>query len=447
MGFWQNKKLPGLFKRRGFVYSVAFLVLVTVILGYTLIIFRQNSIATNRFNQQISGIARTSTVYLASNYELYGSPSTIKFQNIVKDFLAENIEVKSFCIFDTTGKIVFDSSSSLTGQIDADWLNKSREDTITPVKNGNHIQVLISPYFEEWGSHQYSVLFYPSYSEVNKENWQFSIELGLITFLSVLVIAGIALITTLNERFKLHQEEKSKLEKIDKQRQEFIILVAHNLRTPVTIIQGYLSMLSEMQISDEQKNMLTPVTETVRKLHLLIEQMLTITEILGQEKAIIEKQDLLVGEMVTRITNNNQDKIGEKGLSVAYDFEPDNITVFANKRFMQMTLEYIIENAIKFNHNKGSVTVNAYADNANTVIKISDSGIGIPKEEQANIFVKFHKSDPHKSMLDFNYAGVGLGLYTSKVLVEAMGGKIWFESVEDEGTTFYISLPNNTVKP
>jgi signal transduction histidine kinase len=441
MGIWQNKKLPVFFKRRGFVYSVAFLVLVVVLLGYTLIIFRQNSTTVNRFNQQITGIAKTSTAYLASNYELYGSPITIKFQNIVKDFLYENIEVKSFSIFDTTGKVIYDSSSSLIGQVETGWLDESRKDTITAVKKDGRIQVLISPYFEEWGSHQYSVLFYPSYSEVDKENWQFSIELGLITILSVAIIAAIALLLTFLERNKLHREEKQKLENIDKLRREFLLLVAHHLRTPITIIQGYISLLQELDISAEQKAMIEPVTETVHHFYLLIEQILTITDLLDQDSVSISKQDVTLASVIGEIINDNQTKITEMGLVVTQAFKPENAVTFSNERYLKMVFTFLIENAIKFNKSKGKIDIAAITKDNFVEISIADTGIGIAKPEQNKIFGTFHKSDPHQSVYDFNYTGLGLGLYTAKILVDALGGKIWFDSQEGVGTTFYIDLP------
>jgi signal transduction histidine kinase len=303
------------------------------------------------------------------------------------------------------------------------------------------VRVLVSPYSEEWGSHSYSVAFYPSYAQVNRENWQFSLEVGIITILSVTVIAAIALLSILNERYKMHKEERDKLEAIDKQRQEFIMLVAHNLRTPITIIQGYISLLADMDISAEQKKMLEPVTETVRTLYLLVEQIVTITDVLGQDSLSFAKQDINLKEMIANIINEYQGKISEKELQVSQTHNPENMLIYTNERYIKMVFTFLIENAIKFNKTKGKISIKSYQENNNAVLSVTDTGIGINKAEQENIFVKFHKSDIKKSMYEFNYKGSGLGLYTAKVLVNALGGKIWFESIEGVGTTFYVSLP------
>lgn len=436
--------MTGLVKKRLVYYILLGLILIGILGGYALIIINQNTDNIKRFNRQLEGTARISAVYLASNYNLYGSPPTIKFRSIAKNFLVENEEITKFELFDTDGSIVFASESPDRqdyGQVEAILLTYSRRDELTSIKDKNKIKILIAPYFEEWGSHKYSVLFYPSYEQVDSTNWQFSVELGIITLLSIIILAGIALTLTLRERSKMHEEEKFKLEKIDEQRQEFITLVAHNLRTPVTIIQGYLSLLTEMKISDEQKKMIEPVTETVHNLYLLIEQMLTITNLLGRENFTIEKQELKIQELVEGVLSEHQNKIDKQSLEVMQYYNPKGLSIYTNDRYIKMVLTLLIENAVKFNKPEGKIYIKAYNEHDNTVVSIADTGIGISKEEQGNVFVKFHKLDSHKSVYDYNYAGTGLGLYTAKVVIEALGGKIWFESTEAVGTTFYISLP------
>lgn len=439
------KNIPLILKKKWVSYIVISIMVALVFFGFFYIIYKQNFNTTNRFNQQVRGLARTSTTYLANNYDLYGSPLTIKFQNIVKDFLNENGEVTNFQIFNTDGSVLFDSvhpNSQTNGSVSDQILDLSRNNVITSVITKNRIRVLVSPYFEEWGTHKYSLLFYPSYVQVDKDNWRFSLELGIIAILSVAVIVAIALLFILNERYKVHLEEKARLEVLDRQRQEFMVLVAHNLRTPVTVIQGYLSLLSEMEIPEIQKELVEPIGEASQNLYLLIEQILTITTVLGQRDLVISKEKLKLSDIIANIIKEYQSKIEEKKLSVSQNYIPKNINIFANRRYIELIFMALIENAIKFNKAGGAIKIDGKLEGDNTILAISDTGIGIAKTEQDRVFAGFHKADTHESVYDFNYKGTGLGLYTSKILVDAFGGNIWFESDEGKCSTFYISLPN-----
>jgi signal transduction histidine kinase len=221
-----------------------------------------------------------------------------------------------------------------------------------------------------------------------------------------------------------------------------MVLVAHNLRTPVTVIQGYLSLLSEMEIPEIQKELVEPIGEASQNLYLLIEQILTITTVLGQRDLVISKEKLKLSDIIANIIKEYQSKIEEKKLSVSQNYIPKNINIFANRRYIELIFMALIENAIKFNKAGGAIKIDGKLEGDNTILAISDTGIGIAKTEQDRVFAGFHKADTHESVYDFNYKGTGLGLYTSKILVDAFGGNIWFESDEGKCSTFYISLPN-----
>lgn len=438
-------RILSFFKNRLAFYGVTGIVIVLIFIGYFLIIYNQNNKNVTTFNQQLSGLARASTTYLANNYDLYGSPYTIRFHVIVSNFLGDNSEISKFQILDTNGKLLFDSkqpTGQVSGSVSRHILDLSRNDAVTPIKSKGRISVVVSPYYEDWGSHQYSLLFFPSYAQVNKQNLEFSFELGIITILSAALIVTMAGLFIINERNKMHLEERARLEVLDRQRKEFMMLVAHNLRSPVTIIKGYLALLSEMEIPPKQQELVQTIEEASHTLYLLIEQILSITSVLGQPNQSIGKENINIDEILASIFEEYKTKIAGRHLTVTAEVSPKNLALSTNKRYLKLILMALIENAIKFNKDKGEIKVIGKVDGDNILISIADSGIGIAENEKSTIFMGFHKSDKHKYIYDYNYSGTGLGLYISKILSNALGGDIRFESSEDKGSVFYLYLPN-----
>jgi two-component system CheB/CheR fusion protein len=246
----------------------------------------------------------------------------------------------------------------------------------------------------------------------------------------------------ISERNKMHMEERARLEMLDRQRKEFMMLVAHNLRSPVTVINGYLALLSEMGIPTKQQELVQTIEEASHTLYLLIEQILSITSVLGEPNQSIGKETINVYEMLASIFEEYKAKIADKHLTVASQLSPKNLTLSTNRPYLKLILMALIENAIKFNKDKGEIKVIGKVDGDNILISIADSGIGVGEKEKATIFMGFHKSDKRKSIYDYNYSGTGLGLYVSKILSNALGGDIRFESTEGKGSTFDLYLPN-----
>ena len=121
---------------------------------------------------------------------------------------------------------------------------------------------------------------------------------------------------------------------------------------------------------------------------------------------------------------------------------PSQSIGFFDNNKMKQALNNLVDNAIKYSRNKCKVLFICKYDKKNDEIEITikDSGIGIPLQQQKRLFEKFFRAD---NATQFNTDGTGLGLYITKAIIEAHGGKIWFESKEDKGTVFYVRLPLN----
>jgi signal transduction histidine kinase len=127
--------------------------------------------------------------------------------------------------------------------------------------------------------------------------------------------------------------------------------------------------------------------------------------------------------------------------NVAINLNPDQIKMPllpADENKLRQAIINLFSNAIKYNKPRGSVTIKYKVEPEQIVITIADTGLGIPENQQKRMFEKFFRGD---NVTVLQTEGTGLGLYITKAIIEGHGGKIWFESVENKGTTFYISLP------
>lgn len=110
---------------------------------------------------------------------------------------------------------------------------------------------------------------------------------------------------------------------------------------------------------------------------------------------------------------------------------------------LKVAFNNLLENAVKFNRDSGSVTIGIEEKSDSFIVSFKDTGIGISEKEIPLVFKKFHRAT---DILTYNYEGLGLGLYLTRVIVEAHQGKVWFESKAGEGSTFYVSLPKQNEK-
>jgi signal transduction histidine kinase len=447
------QKISGSLKKRGGLYLVLILVFTIILIGTNTIIYQEGARLNREFEKQIIGLTRASTGYLVTNYDLYySSAPTIKYQNIVNDFLAENNEVKRYSVFDTEGVILFDSEDygkeNSSVKVENNVLELSRKNELTSVKEASRIKYIISPYFEVWGAHRFSVLYYPSYIELDKIKAQFNLEIAIIGILLAGTILAIVALYFQREQSKTEKAEKERMKILDRQRQEFMMLAAHNLRTPLAAMKGYVSLFFETKLSKQQKEMIIPVDKTTEKLSGLVENIIAITNVLGDPDASAYRVDLRIINTVDMIIKSLRSVAAAKRVIIDTAGIAPTATAYVNERYAEHILRAVIENAIKFNKDGGKVKIAVSQTGDKALITISDEGIGIKISEKEKIFGGFHQgvNDP-KDMLTYNYEGTGLGLYMSKLLTEFMEGKIWFESKLGAGTTFFIELPKRETPP
>jgi signal transduction histidine kinase len=424
--------------------SIVFLatVFTFITIGTFVITKKQTERSLNLFEDQLSGLTKSSTVYLIKNFELYYP--AVKYKTIAEDFVNDNHIVESYIIFNTEGKIAYNSSthSPQDEKVSDEILKKSKNNELSYIRKNRKITGIIFPHFEEWGAHKYSIYISPSYNDLERAIFKFNLEASVISFL--LMIALIASTTTLilSEENRLEKKEKEKLELIDKQRKEFMILSTHNLRTPLTIIKGNIDLLKHNEKFKRglESDMIKSVEDSTNKLDSHIESIIAITNAIAAPKDDLLKEQVSLLNSINSIVSSLKEKINDKKINIEIDVA-DKVLIETHKRYLEMILKAIIDNAVKFNPEKGDVIIKAGEKDGFLVISIEDEGIGISDAEKENIFKGFHRAEAaSENLFIYNQDGFGLGLYMANTLTKLLGGNIHLKS-KNKGTIFFIEFP------
>ena len=238
----------------------------------------------------------------------------------------------------------------------------------------------------------------------------------------------------------------------EREQAEFISTAAHEMRTPVASIEGYLGLAlnpTTAQVDEKAREYIGKAQQSAQHLGRLFQDLLDVSK--AEDGRL--KNDPKVVDVVAfthDIVQGLESKAETKGLRLIFKPEPEedddkagerrlNPVFYANvdNDHLREVLNNLVENAIKYTP-KGEVVVDIGGDAEHVIISVTDSGIGIPKEDQAHLFQKFYRVDNSATR---EIGGTGLGLYLSRRLVEAMNGRIWLESEYQRGSTFSIELP------
>jgi signal transduction histidine kinase len=229
------------------------------------------------------------------------------------------------------------------------------------------------------------------------------------------------------------------LAEINATKDKFFSIISHDLRSPLSGLMQILFIIAEDYDSlpnEEKLQMITDVANTSKKTYELMENLLEWSSVqTGTIPFYPKKLTLLM--LLKNLEELYTQNLKSKEITLKIDVGPE-ISVYADKKMIETILRNLISNAIKFTHPNGTVSVSAEPGNDFVVIKVMDTGVGIKKEKLSELFqVDKVESTPGTA----KETGTGLGLILCKELVEKQNGKMWVESKEDEGTTFYFTLP------
>jgi PAS domain S-box-containing protein len=228
---------------------------------------------------------------------------------------------------------------------------------------------------------------------------------------------------------------------IDKTKTEFVSLASHQLRTPLTTISWYTEMILKGDVGriiPAQKKYLEKIYQGNQQMIGLVNTLLNVSRIeLGTLVVKLEPTDII--KLAQNVLDEQKPKIEKKKLIIKESFAKDVPTFLADPQLLRMVLQNLLSNAVEYTPPGGKIELAISYDSKKAIlIEVSDTGYGIPKNQQDKIFTKLFRAD---NVRDKEIGGTGLGLYIVKSIVENSGGKIWFKSKENKGTTFYVTLP------
>lgn len=257
-------------------------------------------------------------------------------------------------------------------------------------------------------------------------------------------------------------QDVTKHRELARAKTDFVALASHQLRTPLSIIKWYVDFLRSGDagpVTDEQKKYLEQVYVSNERLIELVNALLDVSRIdvgtfsIEPEPTDIEqKADAALKKFISTIE--------KRGIVIErhYDILP---IINLDPRLTKIVFENLISNAVKYVPDNGVIKIDIKKTDSNVLIKISDNGCGIPREQQPQVFTKLFRAD---NVRRIESIGTGLGLYIVKAIIEKSGGKIWFQSpsleflsatdqknvksgsMEGSGTTFFITIPLKGMK-
>lgn len=234
--------------------------------------------------------------------------------------------------------------------------------------------------------------------------------------------------------------QNDELKRLDKEKDEFISIAAHELKTPLTSIKGFAQLMQNDKVMGDKgkrKHYLELINQNTVRLYNLILDLVDSSR-LSLGKLSLDISEVDVNKISNDIKENMSMVIKEKGITPAFSIGEGLPKVSADPERLMQVIRNLMVNAIHFTSKGGTISLSILKKGDFVQFDIKDNGEGIPKEKQNHIFSRFYQAD---SSLTRKVKGSGLGLSICQGLVQLMGGKIWFKSVEGKGTSFYFTLP------
>ncbi len=477
--------------RKKFILVITLLLFGVFIVDGTIAIF--NSVKQTRQNvtAQAIAFAQLSTKPISEAYDLYFNSGYYKFYEVFTKNLKLDSHIKRIQLIDVNGKIIFDSNylgsevykNHPEINVSSKYLDKVLSDQPSYIKNPNHPQEITEifyPHYTDWGSHPYTLRYFVSYDQVRANIITIinqTLVLMLIFFIfSVGLITGfvnqfiLAPITTLNrltqkisqgnydERIKVDTHDEIEqlaiatnrmartmeqniidLKELDKLKDEFIDIAAHNLKIPLNHLKFNLEFLINNlkdKVSQKDFALLKDTHINYHKLHLLSEDLINVT-LIGKktlEGSLFMPLDLAA--ILNEVMKEVKPSLTSKKILIASHLLPSAPILGDYMKIKQVFLN-LLDNAVNFSRSHDKITINIIEKSETYLTEIIDTGVGIDKSEMPKVFQKFYRAP---SSAKYHEEGTGLGLYLAKTIIEVHHGKIWVESELGKGSKFSVEL-------
>lgn len=307
-----------------------------------------------------------------------------------------------------------------------------------------------------WAVVQYETIIFFEYYGALVHHSRFGFDMGMfqnipVTLHSMATIALIflyvalfaALISAIIRRHELIIEtERDKIKELNQLKTEFISLAVHQVRTPMTSMSWLFQMLINEElgpVTAKQKDMLRKGLVRCKGTLEMVNNLLDLTR-LEDENFLRNKEDCSLAELCLKVLAELEDFAKARKVHLEFNDPEFSTKVFVDKEKIEMVINNLVDNAIKYNRPNGKVSLNIQNNGAELILSVTDNGMGIALKEQDKITDKFYRAKAAKETIE---AGSGLGLYLAKKIILKHGGRLWFTSEEGKGTMFNFSLRIN----
>ncbi len=235
------------------------------------------------------------------------------------------------------------------------------------------------------------------------------------------------------------QQKMENLKRLDRVRTDFVANVSHELKTPLTLIKGYIETLQSKAINDREKSarFISIIKEHSDRLGYIIDDLLSLSEV-ELSRDCVNKTEFDLKEVIDEISMGFEQALAEKNQSLTVSTHGDDFSIEADRNKIEQVFANLIDNAIKYTKESGKIEISLYEQEQNIHIAVQDNGIGIPKEHRDRVFERFYRVDKARSR---ELGGTGLGLSIVKHIVLAHNGKIAIESELNRGTKVSVTFP------
>lgn len=243
--------------------------------------------------------------------------------------------------------------------------------------------------------------------------------------------------------FVVNIRDLTEQKKLDKAKDDFIMLASHQLRTPLTTIKLYTESLSKKitsrpKLYDDCQDDIKKINRAYERISRLVDDLLN-ASMTSLKKDTIKIEEVQFAQMADGEIESVLKLETDKDIRVIRRYKK-NRKVLTDKRLLQTSLQNLIENAFKYTPDGGRVSIGIRKKGSDLILSVSDTGYGIPLKEQSKIFGRFFRANNVATTID----GSGFGLHVLKTILQNCGGDIWFESKENVGSTFFVKLPTGS---
>ncbi len=455
-------------------------IFILVFGGITLLLLRRNTTTLRTSLQEKStAFAILATKPIGETYLTFKDSGTLKISEQMQSFVSLDNSIINIRLVDIQGDevfILYDTPER--SKIDTEEASSFTE--TSTYNEGGLLTRLTFPFFENSGARRYSVVYDISPELVEKEIRQqiiLFISFGLLSLLLTSAVTYLLIYDSilkpirslsmqavaisdgkLDQTISVKRQDEigelgeavermsqslqksiANLKEVDVMKTEFMNIVSHNLRTPLTIINGYTDSADMLTKPEQIQSAFDEIGKASQRLGRFSEDLLAVAS-LELDKDVGEKRPLDITKLVTEVVDQTKAQAESKALHFIFNTVEVPGSIIAYEPHVRAALYNLIDNAIKFTQENGEVSLSLSYDPRRSSVRIDvkDNGIGISQTEQANLFTKFHRGTP---TMVYNYEGVGIGLYASKMMIEHQNGSLTFASKEGVGSIFSITLP------